>query len=93
MVKSSVFSAFVLAAALGAAQISSADDSQPVSPPAKDAARASCLKDTGSRLKSKDCAATASPGRSYSKEELDRTGKVTAGGDLRMLDPAITTGH
>jgi hypothetical protein len=30
------------------------------------------------------------PGRSYSQADLERTGATTAGGALRLLDPAVT---
>ena len=31
-------------------------------------------------------------GRSYSRADIDRTGSTTAGGALRLLDPALTIG-
>ena len=45
---------------------------------------------TGSRIiqKPDECANPA--GRSYSKEELDRTGAFTPGEALQMLDPAFS---
>ena len=51
-----------------------------------------CLSDTGSRLPSSgaDCSAL---GRSYSSEDIDRTGSSTAGGALRLLDPSLTISH
>ena len=33
---------------------------------------------------------SASAGRSYSKEDVDRTGKTTASGALRLMDPSVT---
>jgi hypothetical protein len=65
---------------------------------AKDAARVaetqrtSCLKETGTRLPPPpgQCAAF---GRSYSSEEMDRTGRTDAGAALQMLDPSITSHH
>jgi hypothetical protein len=49
-----------------------------------------CLKETGSRLpgSSASCSAT---GRSYSSDDLNRTGSTTAAESLRLLDPSITT--
>jgi hypothetical protein len=49
----------------------------------------SCLTQTGSRLAADnaDCSAF---GRSYSREDIDRTGSVTAAEALRLLDPSIT---
>jgi len=48
-----------------------------------------CLTQTGSRIAAQntDCAAF---GRSYSREDIDRTGSTTAGDALRLMDPSIT---
>lgn len=59
-----------------------------------------CLQDTGSRItasanakarkagkKERECA--NSPGRSYSKEDIDRTGQTDTASALRQLDPSI----
>lgn len=49
-----------------------------------------CVRDTGTRIKSKtrDCLGVA--GRSYSAEELSRTGQINPADALRRLDPSIT---
>jgi hypothetical protein len=47
----------------------------------------SCLIHTGSRIDTKGCRGT---GRSYTGEDLERTGKTTAGEALPLLDPSIT---
>jgi len=49
-----------------------------------------CVRDTGTRIKSKnrDCLGVA--GRSYSAEELSRTGEINPADALRRLDPSIT---
>jgi outer membrane murein-binding lipoprotein Lpp len=51
-----------------------------------------CLSQTGSRIPGDrgDCQAF---GRSYSGEDIDRTGKVNAGDALQLLDPSITVHH
>lgn len=50
-----------------------------------------CLRQTGSRIASRDskgrCA--TQPGRAYSKEDIDRTGRTDLGDALRTLDPSI----
>ncbi len=51
-----------------------------------------CLKETGSRViradsKGRKCA--IGPGRSYTKEDIDRTGSVDLADALRKLDPSI----
>jgi hypothetical protein len=51
-----------------------------------------CLTQTGSRIATKgtDCSA---PGRSYSSEDIDRTGATTADEALRLMDPSILIHH
>jgi hypothetical protein len=48
-----------------------------------------CLSDTGTRIlgNSADCSAV---GRSYSSDDINRTGSSTVAGALRQLDPSIT---
>jgi hypothetical protein len=48
-----------------------------------------CLTSTASRIpvSSPDCSAF---GRSYSQEDIGRTGATTPGGALRLLDPSLT---
>ncbi len=68
------------------------DDATPQ--PKKSSAAAqnpSCLTDTGSRIGGKGkCRAT---GRSYTSDDLERTGKTTIAGALALLDPSITVHH
>ena len=51
-----------------------------------------CLSQTGSRIAGNDANCTAI-GRSYSSDDIDRTGSTTAGEALRLLDPSITVHH
>jgi hypothetical protein len=51
-----------------------------------------CLTQTGSRIAGNDAHCSAI-GRSYSNEDIDRTGATTAGEALRLLDPALTVHH
>ena len=51
-----------------------------------------CLKETGSRViradsKGRKCA--IGPGRSYTKDDIDRTGSIDLADALRKLDPSI----
>jgi hypothetical protein len=47
-----------------------------------------CLTHTGSLMSAKGkCSGT---GRSYTRDDIDRTGKTTLGGALAELDPSIT---
>lgn len=52
---------------------------------------ANCVRETGSRIARRDGASrcTGQPGRSYTKEDLDRTGHTNIGDALRALDPAV----
>jgi hypothetical protein len=84
MLRSSLAAALALGSLLCAANVAIADDAKPVSQPAAARDR-SCLRDTGSRIpvKGSECKGV---GRSYSKQDVDLTGKSTAGGALRMMD-------
>jgi hypothetical protein len=62
--------------------------------PSKPAATAAtqdsnCLTETGSRIPSHK-AGCRGYGRSYSSEDIDRTGSTNAGDALSLLDPSIT---
>jgi hypothetical protein len=48
-----------------------------------------CLKETGSRVPSAG-ASCSGFGRSYSSDDISRTGSPTVGGSLRLLDPSLT---
>jgi hypothetical protein len=52
-----------------------------------------CLRDTGSLIKPKPGQCLSVSGRSYSKEDIDRTGARTLGPALRDLDPSVTIQH
>ena len=52
---------------------------------------AGCVGETGSRIPQDACAGI---GRSYTQEEIQRTGAVDTGQALRLLDPALSVhGH
>lgn len=52
---------------------------------------ANCIRQTGSRIRQRDAKTPCNgqPGRSFSKDELDRTGHGNLLDALRTLDPAI----
>jgi hypothetical protein len=50
-----------------------------------------CLTDTGSQIVSKS--SCRGHGRSYSSEDIDRTGKTSVADALGVLDPSITVHH
>jgi hypothetical protein len=49
-----------------------------------------CIRDTGSLIPAKKGECLPVSGRSYSKQDLDNTGKTTIGPALQQLDPSIT---
>ena len=64
--------------------------SQNVQPkPAASAANPNCLTETGSRI-SAGKSGCRGFGSSYSHDDIDRTGKTSAGDALALLDPSIT---
>jgi hypothetical protein len=77
----------VIAAALALAACASTTATSPTKPTAA-AVPAGCVHDTGSRLSTPSgCTAF---GRSYSQEDIARTGQWTASSALELLDPTIT---
>jgi hypothetical protein len=52
-----------------------------------------CVRDTGSLIKPKPGQCLPVAGRSYSKDDIDRTGARTLGPALRDLDPSVTIQH
>jgi hypothetical protein len=61
-------------------------------PIASAGATTNCLTSTGSRIPvtGTDCTAT---GRSYSNQDLQRTGATSVAGALPLLDPSLTVVH
>ena len=57
--------------------------------PSAVAQNSACLTETGSRISDKKANCLAF-GRSYSKDDIDRTGSTSAGEALQLLDPSIT---
>ncbi len=45
-----------------------------------------CVRETGSRIPNEG---RCEPGRSYSRDEIERTGQMSTGEALRTLDPAV----
>ena len=56
------------------------------------AQNSACLSQTGSRIAGNDGKCSAI-GRSYSSDDINRTGSTTAGEALQLLDPSITIHH
>jgi hypothetical protein len=51
--------------------------------------RPDCFKSTGSRIPPRPGECLSEPGHSWSHDDFDSTGKATAGGGLRTLDPSL----
>jgi hypothetical protein len=61
-------------------------------PPASAAIKdPNCLNETGSRVASKS--SCRGYGRSYSSDDIDRTGQISTADALGLLDPSITVHH
>jgi hypothetical protein len=52
-----------------------------------------CVPETASRLPMRTGVCSSAPGRSYSNEDLERTGHTDVADALQMLDPSITVHH
>ncbi|OOG54391.1 hypothetical protein [Rhodanobacter sp. C03] len=52
-----------------------------------------CIRDTGSLIRARKGECLPVTGRSYSRDELQRTGSPNTGRALQMLDPSIGSGH
>jgi hypothetical protein len=89
MFKSSTVALCMLGAVLCTA-VAIADDAKPTPAPAQAAAPKTCVHDTGTRIKRAPGECTAADGRSYTKQDVDLTGKTNSAGALRVLDPSIT---
>jgi hypothetical protein len=65
----------------------------PGRPDSRTAAAAPCPQDTASRIPMRPGECSIAPGRTYSNEEVERTGQTNVGDALQMLDPSITVHH
>jgi hypothetical protein len=57
------------------------------------AAAQPCPIESGSRIPAKAGNCPSYPGRSYSQQDIDRTGQSQVGDALQMLDPSVTVHH
>jgi hypothetical protein len=65
-------------------------------PDAKTAAAATnraCSQATASRIPVRPGECSATPGRTYSGEDVERTGQTNVGDALQMMDPSISVHH
>jgi hypothetical protein len=88
--KSSTLALCLLSAGLCTA-VARADDAKPAPETAHVSSPSSCLRDTGTLMQTRRGECALSFGHSYSKAELDRTGKVSIADALRTLEPSLAT--
>lgn len=70
-----------------------ASDAQAMQKEKQDLRAADCLTQTGTRIRTRDAKSgkvnCQGPGRSYSRDDLDRTGQVDLADALRRIDPSV----
>ena len=52
-----------------------------------------CAAETGSRIHRDSSQCSASPSRTYTRDDIERTGSIDTAEALRLLDPTITVHH
>ncbi len=65
----------------------------PATPPVIKPGDRACLRETGSLIRAKPGQCLPVTGRSYSGDELRRTGTPDTARALQLLDPSISIGH
>ena len=78
MTRTSICAAALLLALQGCASQEPKDQAQNMN----------CVRDTGTRIAHDGC--TAAPGRSYTREDLERTGSTNTTEALQRLDPSVS---
>jgi len=77
-----------------AALLAACSTTKPATTPDSRTAAVTCADSgTGTHLPTQPGKCSASPIRSYSQDDVQRTGQTNVGDALRMLDPAITVHH
>jgi hypothetical protein len=90
MFRTLLICAVVSASALGC---SSTPQPRPDTRAAAAATPRPCSLPTASRIPARPDECSASPGRTYSQTDVERTGQTNVGDALQMLDPSITVHH
>jgi hypothetical protein len=84
-----ISAALIVSGLSGCATNRSADQNLAKNVTAAPTAKDYCIKETGTRIKPKEGECVGAAGRTYSRDELDRTGAFSAAEALRKLDPAL----
>jgi hypothetical protein len=90
MLRTLLICAVVSASAIGC---SGTPQPRPDTQAAAAAAPRPCSLATASRIAERPDQCSASPGRSYSQQDVERTGQTNVADALQMLDPSITVHH
>jgi len=89
-----MFRTLLICAVVSASAIGCSTTPQPTRVAAGTAAVPPCSAPaTASRLPPKPGECSASPGRTYTQEDVQRTGQTNVGDALQLLDPSITVHH
>jgi hypothetical protein len=90
MLRTFLICAVISASAMGC---SSTPQPRPDTPAADAAATRPCALGSASRIPATPDQCSPSPGRTYSQEDVQRTGQTNVADALQMLDPSITVHH
>jgi hypothetical protein len=90
MLRTLFICAVVSASAVGC---SSTPQPRPDTPAAASTTPRPCAPVTASRIPARPDECSPSPGRTYSQEDVERTGQTNVADALQMLDPSITVHH
>jgi hypothetical protein len=52
-----------------------------------------CVVSSASRIPAESDKCSITPGRSYSEQDIERTGQTNVGDALQMLDPSVSVHH
>ena len=90
MLRTLLICAVVSASAVGC---SSTPQPRSDAPAAAATATRPCALGSASRIPARPDQCSPSPGRTYSQEDVERTGQTNVADALQMLDPSITVHH
>jgi hypothetical protein len=83
----------LLICAVVSASVIACSATTPARPDSRTAAAAPCPQNTASRIPMRPGECSSTPGRTYSNEDIERTGQTNVGEALQMLDPSISVHH
>jgi hypothetical protein len=93
MFKTLVICAVVSASVVACSTMANRSESGAPRPAGQAAAVACPQNSSASRLPQRPGACSSSPGRTYSNEDIQRTGQTDVASALQLLDPSISAHH